>query len=48
MSTEKNEKNWLAQCKKCRGQCCKYIALEIDKPVNKTDYDNIRVPDAKT
>lgn len=21
--------------------CCKYITLEIDKPINKTDYNNI-------
>lgn len=37
-----NKKNWLMQCRKCRGKCCKYIALEIDKPVSKIDYDNIR------
>ncbi len=29
-------------CHECGGSCCKYVALEIDKPVNKTDYDNIR------
>jgi len=29
-------------CEECGGSCCKYVAVEIDKPTNKTDYDNIR------
>jgi uncharacterized protein len=29
-------------CEKCGAKCCKYVAVEIDKPVCKTDYDNIR------
>ena len=27
-------------CKKC-GVCCKHVALEIDKPTNKEDYNDI-------
>lgn len=38
----KKNKNWLEQCQKCKGKCCRHIALEIDKPTCKTDYDNIR------
>ncbi len=29
-------------CSECGGSCCRYVAVEIDKPTNKTDYDNIR------
>lgn len=29
-------------CAKCDGRCCNYIALEIDKPTAKRDYDHIR------
>lgn len=29
-------------CFKCQGECCKHVALEIDKPTCKRDYDNIR------
>jgi Fe-S-cluster containining protein len=29
-------------CKKCDGKCCRYLALEIDKPTTKGDYDDIR------
>jgi uncharacterized protein len=29
-------------CQQCKGQCCKHVALEIDKPTCKKDYDNIR------
>jgi len=29
-------------CGECGGRCCKYVAIETDKPVSKTDYDNIR------
>ena len=31
-----------APCSKCGGKCCEYVAIEIDKPTSKTDYDNIR------
>lgn len=29
-------------CKKCNGMCCKYVALEIDTPETKEDFENIR------
>lgn len=29
-------------CERCMGQCCRYVAVEIDKPKNKRDYDQIR------
>ena len=29
-------------CGECGGSCCKYVAIEIDKPSSKTNYDNIR------
>ena len=32
----------LDKCKKCKAGCCQHVALEIDKPTCKSDYDNIR------
>ena len=29
-------------CKKCSAMCCKYIALEIDTPESRDEYENIR------
>lgn len=29
-------------CAECGGRCCKYVAIETEKPASKTDYDNIR------
>ncbi len=29
-------------CAKCVGLCCKYITIEIDKPSNKRERDDIR------
>jgi len=29
-------------CDKCSALCCKYFALEIDKPASKNDFENIR------
>jgi uncharacterized protein len=29
-------------CHKCSGLCCRYLALPIDKPTNKGDFDDIR------
>ena len=31
-----------ADCIACKAQCCRYIAVGIDKPTCKQDYDNIR------
>lgn len=29
-------------CFECGGSCCKYVAVEIDKPTNKSEYDHVR------
>jgi len=29
-------------CKKCDALCCKYFAMEIDKPTTRNDFENIR------
>jgi len=29
-------------CQKCGAKCCRYVALEIDKPKKKSDFQNIR------
>jgi Fe-S-cluster containining protein len=29
-------------CAQCDALCCKYVAIEIDKPSSKRDYDHIR------
>lgn len=29
-------------CRDCGGKCCNYIAVELDKPTSKRDYDHIR------
>ncbi len=31
-----------AKCKNCAGLCCRYVALPIDKPTTRGDYDDIR------
>lgn len=30
------------QCDKCKGLCCRYFALPIDTPEDKSDFDDIR------
>ncbi|USN45996.1 MAG: YkgJ family cysteine cluster protein [Candidatus Woesearchaeota archaeon] len=37
---QENEKN-ANLCKGC-SNCCRYVAIEIDKPVTESDYDEIR------
>lgn len=32
----------MPDCSKCSAICCKHVALELDQPSSKTDYDNIR------
>ncbi|NOZ22173.1 MAG: YkgJ family cysteine cluster protein [Planctomycetes bacterium] len=32
----------LEKCKACGGKCCRYVAVEIDKPRSKADFDDIR------
>lgn len=29
-------------CPKCAGLCCRYVALPVDKPTTRADYDDIR------
>lgn len=29
-------------CKKCQGLCCRYVALPLDEPTDKGDFDDIR------
>ena len=43
MITETKERELtMEDCISCGASCCKYIALEIDKPTCKRDYDYIR------
>jgi len=35
-------KKYQAPCGECGGRCCAYVAIEIDKPKSKKDYDVIR------
>jgi Fe-S-cluster containining protein len=30
------------QCDKCNGRCCRYVAVEIDKPASAKDFDDMR------
>ncbi len=30
------------RCQQCDGRCCRYVAIEIDKPVTKSDFDDLR------
>lgn len=39
---KKPETSFLPPCADCGGSCCRYVAIEIDRPTTKTDYDNIR------
>ena len=32
----------LATCQRCGGKCCSYVALEIDEPTTRADFENIR------
>ncbi len=33
---------FIPPCDECGGTCCRYVAIEIDRPATKTDYDHIR------
>ena len=35
-------KHFTLSCIECGAKCCRHLALEIDTPTNKQDYDNIR------
>ncbi|HEY1406522.1 MAG TPA: YkgJ family cysteine cluster protein [Spirochaetota bacterium] len=32
----------VSSCERCGALCCKHVALEIDKPTTKSDFDHIR------
>ena len=32
----------MTSCKTCVSKCCRYLALEVDAPKSKSDFDNIR------
>jgi uncharacterized protein len=34
--------SYIPPCGDCGGRCCKYTAIEIDRPTTKNDFDNIR------
>ena len=37
-----SKKTARSKCALCTGLCCRYVALEIDKPETKKDFDDIR------
>ena len=42
VSMENESKDRSADCVACKAHCCRHVALEIDRPTCKRDYDNIR------
>lgn len=36
------KKNLGDYCRECGGGCCRYVALELDRPRSKRDYDHLR------
>ncbi|MGE4285852.1 MAG: YkgJ family cysteine cluster protein [Phycisphaerae bacterium] len=38
----KRQTDITTNCKDCKGLCCKYIALPLDNPETKREYDDIR------
>ena len=36
------EKKGRETCEDCEGDCCKYVAIEIDTPETKEDFEDIR------
>lgn len=32
----------IKNCENCNGKCCKHVAIEIDTPESKEDFENIR------
>jgi Fe-S-cluster containining protein len=41
-SNKETDKHYQPGCHTCNGLCCRHIALEIDRPTTKNDFDNIR------
>jgi Fe-S-cluster containining protein len=42
LKTKKKAREPQPPCHECNGLCCRHIALEIDAPTRKADFDNIR------
>lgn len=40
--TKKKKQKTKAQCSKCAGLCCRYVALPIEEPKTRGDFDDIR------
>ena len=40
--SKKPEETQSMKCVRCEATCCRHIALEIDAPTTKREYDNIR------
>lgn len=36
------KQEYLAPCDECGGRCCRYVAIGIDRPRSKNDYDTMR------
>ena len=41
-TTHSQQKQPVLNCHVCGGQCCRYFALQIDKPRSAEDYDHLR------
>ncbi|TFH42546.1 MAG: YkgJ family cysteine cluster protein, partial [Chrysiogenales bacterium] len=37
-----DKKPFSPPCEECGGRCCRYIAIGMDRPTTKTEYDHIR------
>ncbi len=42
MAKSSPKKPPVLNCQTCGGACCKYFALEVDRPRTSEDYDNLR------
>ena len=43
MGRAKNPKNYTTPpCVECQAQCCRYVAVEIDTPKTKKEFDDVR------
>ncbi len=41
-SMKNDKKSFIPPCDECGGKCCNYVAVEVDRPTHKKDYDHIR------
>lgn len=40
--TTKAKSTQIAECQACGAKCCQYVAIQIDEPESKSDYNDIR------